>query len=140
MSLAAIDNVCSGGIFRERMSRIPELACAETLTDERIPVGSLAPRVESIKTRVRRGSRTRECLPELPAGIRRASLVSDGAMHICLCSDGCAELRYGRLPLCGTISVRNDISLARISGGADSGNMGEKSGVDIDTEYASPGG
>lgn len=136
MSLAAIDNVCSGGIFRERMSRIPELACAETLTDERIPVGSLAPRVESIKTRVRRReSRTRECLPELPAGIRRASLVSDGAMHICLCSDGCAELRYGRLPLCGTVSVRNDISLARISGGADSNIMGEKkSGVDIDTE------
>lgn len=81
MSLAAIDNVCSGGIFRERMSRIPELACAETLTDERIPVGSLAPRVESIKTRVRRReSRTRECLPELPAGIT-PSIACFGRCH-----------------------------------------------------------
>ena len=120
MSLAAIDNVCTGGIFRERMHAMPELAAAESLTDERIPIGSFAPRVGNIKSRTRRpAAHSRQPLPAPHTDVVRALPVSDGAMHVTLCSDGCIGLSYGRLPLCGSVTVGQDLALVRIRSGAD---------------------
>ena len=111
MSMLASANLCFDGIFRRRFMRDPEMASAESLLDERIPIGAIVTkkRIKASRPKMKPEWRGGKYQTEKAPGLPAAEMISGSAMHLLALSDGTSMLSLGRIAL--TAEIGDDFSV-----------------------------
>ena len=111
MSMLASANLCFDGIFRRRFMRDPEMASAESLLDERIPIGAIVTRkrIKASRPKLKPEWRGSKYQTEKAPGLPAAEIISGSALHLLALSDGTSMLSLGRTAL--TAEIGDDFSV-----------------------------
>lgn len=91
----------------------PEMASAESLLDERIPIGAIVTRkrIKASRPKLKPEWRGSKYQTEKAPGLPAAEIISGSALHLLALSDGTSMLSLGRTAL--TAEIGDDFSRVR---------------------------